>query len=108
MASDKKIDLRLSPELAKAAKLKAAQSDQTVQDWILGLVTRELQSPKLESLEILDFHPTDLGRIDNRIDHRIEQRAAALEQRIEALTAKLQHIQTDLSDSQPDRHSRAA
>ena len=106
MSSDKKIDLRLSSDLAKAAKLKAAQSDQTVQDWILDLITQELQRSKPESLNLLELHPIDLGRIDSRIDNRIEQRMAALEDRVAALTAQL--AQEDRLNSPAERHARAA
>ncbi|MGA7933825.1 MAG: hypothetical protein WCA35_09785, partial [Kovacikia sp.] len=77
----------------KAAKLKAAQDEKTLEDWLLSLIQKNVQDDQPVELMALDW-----GRIDSRIDHRI----AFLERQVEALANKvgiLLHEQQSFQDS---------
>lgn len=88
MASFKKIELMLPAELLKAAKQKAGEADQSVSDWILDLIFQKIQDPEQSVMHSLDW-----GRIDSRID----QRTAFLEQKIESLSAELYALLQQIS-----------
>jgi hypothetical protein len=79
--SMKKVELSVSLELFKAAKLKADEENQSLPDWIIGLIQSKLQQEEAQVITSLD-----LGRIDSRID----QRTAYLERQIEELVRKVE------------------
>jgi hypothetical protein len=94
--SAKKITLSLSSDLFKAAKLRAAQTDQSLTDWIVDLIREELQRESQDVITGLDW-----GRIDSRID----QRTAALERQLELLTSKVDYL-LDERSHQPQTDDR--
>jgi hypothetical protein len=96
---DKKIKLVFSPEIYKAAKAKADQEGQTLEDWLMAIVQQQLQSP--EAIQALNW-----GRIDSRIDQRtifLERRLDVLADRIDQLSRQLPaelSVSNALGDSQ--------
>jgi hypothetical protein len=88
---DKKIKLVFSPDLYRAAKIKADQAGQTLEAWLMTIVLQQLDSS--DSIPALDW-----GRIDSRID----QRTVFLERRLDVLADRLdqlcKHRPADWSD----------
>jgi len=81
--SGKKVSLLFSPALLKAAKLKAAENEQSLEDWLLSLVQKQLQDNQAGTMTALDW-----GRVDSRIDQRI----VFLERQVEALADNLELV----------------
>jgi hypothetical protein len=78
---DKKIKLVFPPDLYRAAKAKADQSGQTLEEWLMAIVHQQLESSET-------IPPLDWGRIDSRID----QRTIFLERRLDVLSERLDQL----------------
>lgn len=85
--SSKKVSFTLSPDVLKAAKLRAEQESKSVPDWISDLMQAVLQDDMPAQPTALDW-----GRIDSRID----QRTASLDRRLEAIERKVEALQRSL------------
>lgn len=81
--ANKKVTLLCPPELYKAAKLKAAENNQSLAEWVVDLIREQCQDESKHTSTALDW-----GRIDDRID----QRTAILERQIEILTEKIEYL----------------
>jgi hypothetical protein len=81
----KKLEIKLPTEVYKIIKLKASEENQSVQEWITTLVEAAIQTAPQSDISALDW-----GRIDSRID----QRTAMLEQQVDRLSVQIEQLLT--------------
>lgn len=94
--TDKKVNLLIPVELLKAAESRASEDGKPLADWIVEAIRQQVQT---------EVELTALARTWGRIDSRIDQRTASLEQRIEFLTNKIDAVLLKQS-SQPYSEER--